>query len=166
MNHFLRFLQVFALGTWVGSIIYFSAVVAQGAFRVLATVDDAGRLVGFTLGGLHWLGVIAAVVYLAASVLLERSIKPLAKPAAAGVIAMLMLTLVSQRIVIPRMDVLRAEMGSTSATNPLRVEFDRLHGISVNLEGTVLLIGIASLLFTVRTDRPQPGFSADPKQDS
>lgn len=154
MNNFLRFLQVFALGAWLGSIIYFSTVVAQGAFRVLPTLDDAGRLVGFTLGGLHWLGVIAAMVYLVASVGLERSIRALAWPAAAGVILMLMLTLVSQRIVIPRMDVLRARMGSVAATgagNPLRAEFDRLHGISVSLEGAVVLIGIASLFFTVRS---------------
>lgn len=94
MNNFLRFLQVFALGTWVGSILYFSAIVTQGAFRVLPTIDDAGRLVGFTLSGLHWLGVIAAIVYLAATLGLERSVKAVARPAAAGVIIMLVLTLV------------------------------------------------------------------------
>ncbi|MGA8766715.1 MAG: DUF4149 domain-containing protein, partial [Candidatus Acidiferrales bacterium] len=63
MSHILRFLRVFALGTWVGSIIYFVAVVTRGAFAVL-TRDQAGLLVGFTLGGLHQLGVIAAAVYL------------------------------------------------------------------------------------------------------
>ena len=66
MSHILRFLRVFALGTWVGSIIYFVAVVTRGAFAVLAR-DQAGLLVGFTLGGLHQLGVIAAVVYLLAA---------------------------------------------------------------------------------------------------
>jgi hypothetical protein len=154
MNTFLRFLQVFALGAWVGSIIYFSAVVAQGAFRTLPTVDDAGRLVGFTLGGLHYMGVIAAVIYLVASVALGRSFRALGQPAAISVILMLAMTLVSQRIVIPRMDVLRAQMGSvaaTAASNPLRLEFDRLHGVSVKLESAVLLVGIASLFLTVRS---------------
>src|SRR5580693_7285531 len=136
MNNFLRFLQMFALGAWVGSIIYFSVIVTQGAFRVLPTVDEAGRLVGFTLGGLHWFGVVAALIYLGATAALERSIGALARPAALGVFLMLVLTLASQRIVLPRMEVLRAQMGSVAATatgNPLRVEFDRLHGISVNL---------------------------------
>jgi len=153
MNNFLRFLQVFALGAWVGSILYFSAVVTQGAFRVLPTIDDAGRLVGFTLSGLHWFGVIAAVVYLAATLGLDRSLKVLAGPASAGVILMLALTLVSQLAVIPRMDVLRAQMGSVMATpagNPLRVEFDRLHNVSVYIESAILLLGIASLFFTTR----------------
>ena len=152
MSGILRFLQVFALGTWVGSILYFSAVVAQAAFRVLSSADEAGRLVGFTLGGLHTLGVIAAVVYLVASLALARSFGALARPAAIGVILMLLLTLGSQRIVIPRMDGLRAKMGSVEQTppsNPLRAEFDRLHGISVDIEGAVLLIGIAALFLTV-----------------
>lgn len=154
MTNFLRFLQILALGAWVGSIIYFSAVVAQGAFRTLPTADDAGRLVGVTLGGLHSMGVICAVIYLAASLALMRSFKVLVQPAAMGVVLMLALTLVSQRLVIPRMDVLRAQMGSVAAAatgNPLRAEFDRLHGLSVNLEGAVLLIGIAALFLTVRS---------------
>ena len=153
MNNFLRFLQVFALGAWVGSILYFSAVVTQGAFRVLPTIDDAGRLVGFTLNGLHWMGVVAAVIYLLAAVALERSAKALAHPAAIGVILMLICTLISQQMVIPRMDVLRLQMGSVAATaaaNPLRAEFDKLHNYSVYLESGVLLAGIASLFLTVR----------------
>jgi uncharacterized membrane protein len=49
MTNFLRFLQVLALGTWIGSIFYFSAVVAPSAFAVLRTKDDAGLLVGQSL---------------------------------------------------------------------------------------------------------------------
>jgi hypothetical protein len=100
------------------------------------------------------MGVIAGVVYLAASVALGRSLMALVKPSAIGVILMLLMTLASQRIVIPRMDALRAEMGSvqaTASTDPLHAEFDRLHAMSVNLEGAVLLIGIASLFLTVRS---------------
>src|SRR5271156_2139177 len=155
MSHIWRFAQVFALGTWVGSIIYFVAVVTRGAFAVLAR-DQAGLMVGFTLGGLHQLGVIAAVVYLVAALGSERSLRALVRPAALGVILMLVLTLASQRIVIPRMDVLRMEMGSVDTTptsDPRRAEFDRLHGISVDLEGAVLLIGLAALFLTVRSFR-------------
>jgi hypothetical protein len=155
MKSILRFLQVLALGTWVGSIIYFVAVVTRGAFAVLAR-DQAGLMVGFTLAGLHQLGVVAAVVYMVAALALARSWRGLARPAALGVIVMLLLTLASQRIVIPRMDVLRLEMGSVDATpasDARRAEFDRLHGISVNLEGGVLLIGLAALFLTVRSFR-------------
>jgi hypothetical protein len=152
MSHILRFLQVFALGTWVGSIIYFVKVVTRGAFAML-TRDQAGLLVGFTLGGLHQLGMVAAMVYLIAAVGLGSSTRALVRPAALCVMLMLVLTIASQRIVIPRLDVLRVEMVSvdgTPAGDARRAEFGRLHGISVDLEGGVLLIGLAALFLTVR----------------
>ena len=151
MTRTLRFLQLCALGMWVGSITYFTTVVTQGAFRVLSDRDQAGALVGFTLGGLHLLGLIAAIVYLVAALGLGRSLKALAAPAALCVILMFLLTLTSQRIVIPRMETLRAQMVSVDATpltHPLRVEFDRLHQVSVWLEGVVLLVGFAALFLT------------------
>jgi hypothetical protein len=67
---------------------------------------------------------------------------------------MLLLTAVSQTYVTRRMADLRREMVSVDATpkeNPLRIEFDKLHDVSVKLEGTILLIGVAALYFTVRT---------------
>lgn len=152
MNDVLRFLRLLALGTWVGSIIYFVAIVTRGAFAIL-TRDQAGLLVGFTLAGLHEIGIIAAIVYLIASLGLAMSIKALAKPAALGVILMLLLTLISQRMVIPRMETLRQQMGSvdsTPPTDPSRAEFDRLHGMSVDLEAGVLLIGLVALFLSVR----------------
>jgi uncharacterized membrane protein len=156
MTNILRFLQVFALGAWVGSIFYFSAAVAPGAFRVLPSQDLAGVLVEFTLRRLHTLGVIAAIVFLFASAALAISAaipsKPLLLPSV-GVAIMLILTVVSQHIVIRRMMNLRREMVSVAATpvdDPLRVEFDRLHRVSVQLEGATLLIGFASLFLTMR----------------
>jgi uncharacterized membrane protein len=157
MTSILRFVQIFALGTWIGSIFYFSAAVAPGAFRVLPSQDLAGLLVEFTLRRLHTLGVVAALVFLFASALLAVSAsisrKALLLPAV-GVAIMLVLTVISQHVVIRRMNDLRREMGSVAATpkdSPLRVEFDRLHGVSVKLEGATLLIGFASLFLTVRS---------------
>jgi hypothetical protein len=155
MIQILRFLQLFALGSWVGSIVYFSSVVTLGAFRVLADRDQAGALVGYTLRGLHALGLIAAIIYLLAALGLGRSLKALWAPAALGVILMFVLTLVSERRIIARMETLRTEMISveaTAVTNPLRAEFDRLHQVSVRLEGGVLLIGLVAFFLTVQGD--------------
>jgi uncharacterized membrane protein len=159
MTSVLRFVQVFALGTWVGSIFYFSAAVAPGAFRVLPSQDLAGVLVEFTLRRLHTLGVVAAVVFLFASAVLAISAagpgKALLLPSV-GVGVMLILTVVSQHVVIRRMMDLRRQMVSVSATpldDPRRLEFDWLHRVSVQLEGATLLIGFASLFLTVRISR-------------
>ena len=166
MNSILRFLRVLALGAWIGAIIYFAAVVTQGAFSVLPSQDEAGLLVGFTLGGLHLMGLIAAAIFIIASVAMMKSLKAFVEPTVIGVILMAVLTIASQDYVIPRMNVLRTQMVSIQATpgnDPRRVEFDRLHRISVDLEGAVLLIGLASLFLatrkagTHRTLRPTAG---------
>lgn len=153
MNSVLKFLQVFALGTWVGSIIYFSFVAAPGAFATLKDRDQAGALVGYSLSRLHLLGMVAGVVYIVAGFVLVRSMKDLVQPAVIGVALMILLTIISQAKVTSRMFELRTQMVSveaTSADNPLRVEFDHLHRISVRLEVAVLVIGIAALFCTVR----------------
>jgi len=156
MSNILRFIQIFALGTWVGSIFYFSAAVAPAAFRVLQNPDQAGLLVEFTLRRLHTLGVVAGVVFLLASAAMAVSAsgsgKSLLLPAV-GVAVMLVLTVISQHAVTPRMMNLRRQMVSVAATppeDPVRVEFNRLHRISVQLEGATLLIGFAALYLTVR----------------
>ena len=155
MSHFLRFVRVLALGAWVGAIVYFAAVVTQGAFAVLPSRDEAGLLVGFTLGGLHLMGVIAAAIFVAASVALTKSLRAFIEPAVLGVILMAALTIVSQSYVIPKMALLRGQMGSVDAapaSDPRRAAFDRLHRVSVDIEGGVLIIGLISLFLAVRRE--------------
>ena len=153
MAAILRFLQIFSLGFWLGSILFFSFVVAQGAFTVLPNKDLAGALVGYSLARLHVLGIVAGCVYLIATAMLERSIAALARPAPLLVFVMILCTMASQYGVIARMDALRAQMGSVEATpagSPLRMAFDRLHQYSVWLESAVLLSGLAALFLTAR----------------
>jgi len=157
LTNILRFLQIFALGTWLGAIIFLSFVVAHAAFTTLQSRDQAGAFVGFALGRLHHLGVIAGLIYVVAGLALAPTLKSLLHPAMILVIVMAALTAVSQRGVTPRMAALRHQMVSVDATPPdnsLRIEFDRLHVWSVRLEGTVLLLGLAALFLTVRS-KPQ-----------
>jgi Domain of unknown function (DUF4149) len=154
MNSTLRFLQIFALGAWVGSIFYFSAI-TPGLFRVIPNQDLTGLVVEFAIARLHTLGVVAGLLFIFASAILATAsagaAKRLALPAA-GVTLMIVLTVFSQHVVIRRMAQLRREMVSVVATpgsDPRRVEFDKLHGESVDLEGAVLLLGFASLFLTV-----------------
>lgn len=158
MNMVVRFLQVFTLGTWIGAVIYFGAIVAPAAFSVL-TADQAGALVGLTLGRLHLMGIVAGAIYLLVTAIWARSAAALLRPASLLVLAMVVLTFISQFWVSGTMDALRAQMGSVSATpasDQLRVSFDRLHRISVNLELAVLIAGLLAIAFTSRAPRPTP----------
>lgn len=153
MTAILRFLQLFGLGCWLGGILFFSFVAAQGAFSILPNKDLAGALVGYSLARLHVLGIVAGCVYLIATAALEKSVTALARPAALLVFVMILCTVASQYGVIARMDALRAQMGSVEASaagSPLRAAFDRLHQYSVWLESAVLLCGFAAFFLTVR----------------
>jgi hypothetical protein len=139
----------------VGSIIFFSFVVAPGLFGILASRDEAGAVVGYSLDQLHSLAVIEAAIYLVAALALGRSLKALVRPGAISVIAMLLLTLGSAHIVIPRMDTLRLKLPSLEAAPPgdsQRAEFDRLHRISLGIEESVLLLGVAAMFLTIDED--------------
>jgi len=158
MTSTLRFIEILALGTWVGGIIFLSFVVAPGAFGVLGSRDQAGSIVGFALGRLHWIGIVAGIIYLVALVVERRSLAVIARPAASAVVLMIALTYYSQAFVTSRLSGLRREMVSVDATprdNPLRVEFDRLHQMSVRIEGAVLLLGLAGIFLTVRNYSPR-----------
>jgi hypothetical protein len=99
------------------------------------------------------MGIVAGVVYLLSTAAAEKSVGGLVRPAALLVFLMLVCTMISQYGVIARMDMLKLQMGSVSATpadNPLRVSFDRLHAYSVRLESAVLLSGLVALFLTAR----------------
>lgn len=158
MATLVRFLQVFTLGTWIGAVLYFGAIVAPAAFAVL-TSDQAGALVGLTLSRLHLMGIVAGIIYLLVTAIWARSAAALLRPASLLVLAMVVLTFVSQFWVSGTMDALRGQMGSVSATpsgNQLRISLDRLHRVSVNLELAVLAAGLLALFFTSRVPRNAP----------
>jgi Domain of unknown function (DUF4149) len=153
MNNFLRAMEFLGLSLWLGSDVFLSFVVAPGAFRILASRDQAGAMVGYGLWWMHMIGVVCGIVILLARLLRTRTIASLAGPGALCVVLMIGLTVVSQHAVSPKMAALRVQMGSiqaTAADSPLLAEFGRLHRISVSLESGVLLAGLLALFLMVR----------------
>lgn len=157
MTTLWRFLKVFTLGTWVGSMIFFGFV-AGVLFTTLANPDQAGNIVQLLIWRLHLLGIIAAVIYIIVALLAARSWRGFVEPASILVELMLLATLFSQLWLVQTMQNLRNQMGSymkSAANSPLRQQFDHLHVISVRLEGCILIAGIVALFLTVwqRTHR-------------
>jgi hypothetical protein len=153
MSNLLRTLEFLGLSLWLGSDVFLSFVVAPGAFRILASRGQAGAMVGFALWWMHMIGVVCGIVILLARLLRTRTFASLATPAALCILLMILLTVVSQHAVSPKMAVLRVQMGSiqaTTADSPLLVEFSKLHRISVSLESGVLLVGLAAIYFMIK----------------
>jgi uncharacterized protein DUF4149 len=153
MSTVLRTIEFLCLGLWLGSDVFLSFVVAPGAFRILASRDHAGAMVGFGLWWMHMIGVVCGITIVLARLLRTRTFSSLAGPAALCVLLMIGLTVVSQHAVSPKMAALRVQMGSiqaTAADSPLLAEFSQLHRISVSLESGVLLAGLAAMYLMVK----------------
>jgi hypothetical protein len=153
----LRFLMLLSLIVWIGGIIFLSFVEAPSAFSIAPSRHMAGTLVGHTLSILHWMGLFSGVVFLGSSMLLSSLVTGSAQPLAARhilVCGMLLLTVISQFGISPKMATLRAQFGDIDTVppnDPGRLQFDSLHQWSVRLEVGVLLLGLAVVFLTART---------------
>lgn len=153
MANLLRTFEFLGLSLWLGSDVFLSFVVAPGAFRIMASRDQAGALVGFALGRMHLLGIACGLAILAARLVRTKTFASFVTPPALCVALMIALTAILQYTVSAKMAALRVQMGSiqaTAAESPLLAEFSRLHRISVTLESGVLLAGLTAMYLMVK----------------
>lgn len=153
---FLRFLMFLSLIVWIGGLIFFP-VVAQTAFSVLPTRNLAGLVVGRSLTILHWMAIASGVIFLISSLIYNRLTTGSMHAFGARhilICLMLLLTLISQFGIIPRMNALKASMpGEIDAVpldNPARIQFDALHVWSTKVEQGVLVLGLVLIYLTAQ----------------
>ncbi len=153
---FLRFLMFLSLIVWIGGLIFFP-VVAQTAFSVLPTRNLAGMIVGRSLAILHWMAIASGVIFLISSLIYNRLTTGSMHAFGARhilICLMLLLTLISQFGIIPRMNALKAsmpgEIDTVSLDNPARMQFDALHVWSTKIEQGVLVLGLVLIYVTAQ----------------
>lgn len=155
---FLRFLMLLSLVVWIGGIIFLAFVLAPTAFLsgLLPTRHMAGSIVGRSLDLLHYMAIVSGIIFLITSMVYSRLATGNPHPLAARhllIVLMLILTLISQFAISPKMRAIRAEVGvidNVPPDNPLRGEFDRLHVWSEKFEEAVLLLGLAAIYTTAQ----------------
>lgn len=153
--------MVLSLVVWLGGVIFLAFVEAPTAFSpgLLPTRHMAGSIVGRSLDLLHYMAIVSGVVFLIASMVYSRMTSGTARPLAARhvlIVMMLLLTLISQFAISPKMHALRAEVGvidNVPLDNPLRREFDGLHVWSEKFEEAVLLLGLVAIYVTAQALR-------------
>jgi hypothetical protein len=158
MQTSLRAVEFVTLSLWLGSDAFLSFVVAPGAFVLLGNRDAAGMLVGFSLARLHFAGIFLGLIFLLARLARTRDFASFTTAAALTVVLMLVLTGLSQFTVSNRMENLKRQMVSVQNTpenDPLRVDFKRLHYVSVAYETAVLILGFAAMILLVRETVPR-----------
>jgi len=136
----LNSIRVLLLASWLGSALYFSAVVAPTAFSVLrgqqlANASElAGAIVNRALGVVNTGGFIVGLVLMGTALFPKvKSRWPLFELISLGILVIA--TGVSQWIIAARLHALRLSIelpiDQVSASDPRRIAFNSLHGYSV-----------------------------------
>lgn len=158
----LRYAALVAIALWAGGLVVLGAVAAPSIFDTIAArnVADgrvlAGAIFGETLRRFHVVSYVCAAV-LIASLLLRRALGP--RPSRSGVrlaISSLMAAaaLYSGVVLSGTIERARVEAGGAPSAlaenDPRRVEFGRLHGLSIMLSMVPVFGGLILLFWELR----------------
>ena len=154
MKNLARILRTLALTLWLGGILFFGAVLAPTAFRVLPTIHDAGLVVGASLASLHHIGLICAALIAASLIVLDFPRSRNRSLQFALVLIMAAFTWSSMHFITGPMERDRAAANGDiirlATSDPLRVDFDARHIWSTRIESGVLISGvIIAILFSI-----------------
>lgn len=157
----LNVTRLILLACWFGAALFFGAVVAPAAFGVLRSFglpnasEIAGGIVTRSLGVVNIAGFVISLLLLATLLLLRRSASGLSfilECVSLGLIALT--TAVGHWFIAARMRALRAAMelpiDQIAAGDPRRVEFNALHGYSVNALGVAMIAALVAMFLMVR----------------
>ena len=144
------------LAAWLGATLCVTLLVAPAAFTVLPTRTLAGALVGRVLPALFAFGIVLGlgVAVLGWTSGADRAwrIGPAVAAAAACAIA--------QLVIAGRIGAIRAAVGgpidALAMTDPRRVAFGRLHGMSVACLGLAMLCVLVTLAAYLRLATRSP----------
>jgi hypothetical protein len=153
MKTLLRSLLFLSLIVWLGGEIFFP-IVASVTFTTLPLDTHlAGTIVGHLLRILHGMGLVSGIVMLAVMALAPAwgIFKPRAALASMIlVVLMIACTAYSQFGIIPAMERDRVAAGgaidAADTTNSITAHFNSLHIRSEQLEGAILLLGLATVV--------------------
>ena len=140
VNSILLGLTAVLAGTWVGAIIFHSAIVAPGVFRVLDE-PSARRFLRDLFPRFFRFGIACGALLIVATAGAAALGSTLAPKLLAAAVAMTVLEVVSLRMV----PAINAAKDSGEAG---QARFARLHGLNVMLTLLILLIGIVVLFAT------------------
>ncbi len=142
-------IYLIALACWLGGIVFFSFFTTRIVFASLPRAE-AGVAIRALFPQYYMLGYVAGTVSLVLAIYITAVRTPrvwwggttLALAIALG------MTFYAGTIIRPRVEAIR---GVTEETNPdpvRKAEFDKLHRMSVMLNGAVLLLNIAAIVGT------------------
>jgi hypothetical protein len=159
MKTLLRTLLYLALVVWLGAATFFPVVAAITFGTLQPNTHLAGTIIGQLLRILHGMGLVSGMVALALLALAPAwgLYKPRSMLAPMGlVVVMIALTVYAQFAIIPAMERDRAAAGGaidvTDTANSTTAHFNKLHTWSERVEGAILLLGLATVVFVAKAE--------------
>jgi hypothetical protein len=144
------FVYLLSLACWLGGIVFFSFFTAPAVFGSGIPLPEAGKVISTIFPRYYLLGYVAGIVALLLALYFTA-----ARPAriAWGVTAVFLaialgITFYAGAVVRPRIDAIRTVAEESTPDPARKAEFDRLHRLSVYLNGAALLLNLAALAGT------------------
>jgi uncharacterized membrane protein len=154
-NVVLRFIYLLSIALWIGGMAFFSFLAAPSIFKVLPR-EVAGNVVSDIFPKYYWQAIICGAIALLTSVALgmrERwNMLLIVRTLLIGV--MVIGVLYAVVVLQPKIQAVKAQITSFESlapTDPLRLEFGRLHGRSFSVNAAVFLLGVIVVFITAFT---------------
>ena len=143
------FIYLLSLVSWLGGMIFFSIFSAPVIYRVL-TRADAGKVVSGIFPRYYLLGYIAGSIALLLALYFcaLRTARGWWGLSAVALAVALGLTIYAGAVLRPRIDAIRTVAEQQNPDSGRQAEFDRLHRLSVSLNGGVMVFNLLALLGT------------------
>ena len=155
VNVVLRFIYLLSIALWLGGMAFFSFIAAPSIFKALPR-EEAGKVVSDIFPKYYWQGMICGAIALVTSVALGMrdrwNMLLIVRTIMIGVMVIGILYAVV--ILQPKVQAVKAQITSFESltpTDPLRLEFGRLHGRSFSVNAAVLLLGVIVVFITAFT---------------
>ncbi|HZS05884.1 MAG TPA: DUF4149 domain-containing protein [Blastocatellia bacterium] len=150
-------LEMVAITVWVGGMATLALIAAPAIFQTAPSRESAGRTFGLILKRFAWVAYgCGAAILIAGAIRWGGSWHGLTAPELVRyIIALLMvvLALYSGLVVSRKLDQLRERMAGgidrVPKDDPRRVEFNKLHGVSMTLVAFNVLLGFAMAVMFV-----------------
>jgi hypothetical protein len=140
------FVYLLALSCWLGAMVFFSFITMPIVFGRLPTIE-AGKVAAAIFLPYYAVGCIMGAIALALAVYFAAVRGPHGwwSGAAIALAVALALTLYAGFVVRPRVDAIRTVAEAERPDPAQKAEFDRLHRLSVILNGAVMLLDLVAL---------------------
>ena len=151
----LAFIEVLLLGVWLGAMGFFSFAVPQSGFAVLPSRELVGLLVTSTITKVEIIGLVIGGLLIVIQLASWRSRGGAKSVRLILIGVMVVAAALSHFWITPEMVSLRNAMGpaleNVPVTDPLKIQFNHLHGYSVGSLMVAMIGGVITLFLTVRS---------------